>query len=137
VNYRTQDRFGCTFADILWPRSRLQGTDLDNLGWLLESIAWASSGWLPNRFDDFPGTKGVTPRFQVAGCTRDSYGQPLDNCICLLIRVLTKEVVSFAVSDMQGCYVLSSAYTDAHFVVAYKDSPLYIQGASGRIQQGG
>lgn len=115
------DVFGVTtFRTPWWPGNRGffgdQGADMS----CLYPVQW-SQPYL---------TQGSFGRFGVRGVTRDAYGSRLGGVTVKLFRTLDDSLQDSEVSDPEGNYLVTTPYTDAHYLYIYKAGPPEMYGGS-------
>lgn len=115
------DVFGVlTFQTDWWPGARGffgdQGADMSCL-----YPPWAGQPYL---------TQGSYGRFGVRGVTRDAYGSRLGGVTVKLFRTADDSLQDSEVSDPEGNYLVTTPYTDAHYLYIYKAGPPEMYGGS-------
>jgi len=115
------DTFGVlTFQTNWWPGNRGflgdQGADMSHL-----YPIWCDQPYL---------TQGSFGRFGVRGVTRDAYGSRLGGVTVKLFRTLDDSLQASVTSDPEGNYLVTTPYTDAHYLYIYKAGPPEMYGGS-------
>lgn len=74
--------------------------------------------------------QGSFGRFGVRGVTRDAYGSRLGGVTVKLFRTLDDSLQASVTSDPEGNYLVTTPYTDAHYLYIYKAGPPEMYGGS-------
>lgn len=103
-----------------WPGSSFAVNDTG-----ISDVLWGN-GW-----DDPWIFSGCNARLGFVGITRDQYGSPLGGCTVRCFRTSNSELVYQTVSDITtGEFLVTSPYTDGHFLVVHKTGTPDVCGAS-------
>lgn len=63
---------------------------------------------------------GMHRNFALEGVTRDTNSAALGSVVVQLFRTTDNSFIEQSTSDVNGNYQLSTPYSDAHYIVAYK-----------------
>lgn len=114
-----------TFADgALWPSSRGLGMQFS------ESITGDadsySGAYEAPAFDEYGGQQVK----KIIGFTFDGNGDPLGSCIIQGFLTTNDAYIGQTASDPTGYYELTTPFTGAHYIVAYKSGSPDVAGTS-------
>jgi hypothetical protein len=105
-----------------WPGTAGLSTDAGGMGGDIMSAAW---------WEEPEKILGSSGRLGVTGVTRDVYGSILGGATVKLFRTADDTLQSSTTSDVNnGTYLLTTPFTDAHYVVASKSGSPSVQGAT-------
>lgn len=105
-----QLRTGRDYRSEWWPKSGFVGDRGVDVAFL-EQRSWGDP--------DEPS--GASSRLGIAGITRDVYGTALGSVTCKLFRTSDDTLQASVLSDsVSGQYLVSTPFTDGHYVVFYK-----------------
>lgn len=106
----TLDPAGDQSADSQWPRGKLLGADIVNIGPIFD-LYWYE--WLQG------APTGTEAKYLITGLARDAVGNVLAGATVKCYRTSTDEMVGTATSDSDGRYNVYTPYSGNHYCVAY------------------
>ena len=87
--------------------------------------------WCAAIWSDRPNyTRGSSGRLGFTGTIRTAYGTAVAGAVVKLYRTVDDSVQSQTTSGADGTYTLSTPYSDAHYIVGYKDDVIDLAGAT-------
>ena len=75
-------------------------------------------------------TRGHSGRLGFAGVTRDVYGTAVPGAVVKLFRTADDSLQYSGTSGSDGFYTATTPFSDAHYLVAYKDDVIDTAGAT-------
>lgn len=74
----------------------------------------------PARWGDIWYASGANGRLAISGVTCDQYFSPVGGVTVKLFRTLDDSLQASVVSEPDGSYLVTTPYSDAHYLVIYK-----------------
>lgn len=79
---------------------------------------------------------GVHRNYAIEGVTRDTNSAALGTVVVQLFRTTDDSFIEQSTSDANGTYQLSTPYSDAHYIVAYKAGSPDVAGTTANTLTG-